>query len=156
MRVDRAFEALYEEEFPAVFRAAYVLCGDRQLAEDATQEAFARALERWRRLRDQPWVGGWVTSTALNIVRRSLRRRARMPAFPADVASRSEPEEAVDLWRAVRELPPRQQEAVVLHHVVDLSVADCARIMRCSEGSVKRHLSRARASLAAGLIGDPS
>ncbi len=156
MRVDRAFEALYEEEFPAVFRAAYLLCGDRLLAEDATQEAFARALERWRRLRDQPWAGGWVTSTALNVVRRSLRRHAPMPAPPVDVTSLSDPDEAVDLWDAVRALPRRQQEAVVLHHVVDLSVADCALIMRCSEGSVKKHLSRARASLAAELIGDSS
>jgi len=79
VNADPAFRRLYEAEGPSVFQAVYLLCRDRAVAEDATQEAFARALERWGRLGDQAWVGGWVMSTALNVARRSLRRRNFRP-----------------------------------------------------------------------------
>ena len=52
-----------------------------------------------------------------------------------------------DLWRAVAGLPARQQEAVVLHYVLDLPVGDVAQLMRCREGTVKAHLFRARVGL---------
>ena len=145
MSIDERFEELYAEEFGAVFRAAYLLCGDRSVAEDATQEAFARALERWRRLRDRSWAGGWVMVTALNVTRRAMRRGRPDPGpearAPADI------DRSVDLWRAVRALPPRQQEAVALRYVADLPVAGVAAAMRCSEGAVKSHLARARRAL---------
>src|SRR5206468_10629294 len=97
-----------------VFRAVFALCSDAGVAEDATQEAFARALERWRRLRDRPWVAGWVTTTALNSARRSLRRRGT--EMQAQRPAHVDPDEALDLWRGVRALPHRQQEAVGLHY----------------------------------------
>ncbi|MBI4259394.1 MAG: sigma-70 family RNA polymerase sigma factor [Actinobacteria bacterium] len=151
MRVDPAFQELYREEFPAVFRAAHALCGDRALAEDAAQEAFARALERWSRLRDRPWAAGWVVTTALNVARRALRRR---PDAPADARVQVEPDDRLDLVRAIRRLPRRQQEAVVLRYVTDLPVAEVARAMGVEEGTVKSHLARARAALARELGGE--
>lgn len=75
VKVDPRFVELYESEHDRVFQITLVLCRDRGLAEDATQEAFARALERWPRLSERSWVAGWVTSTALNVARRALRRR---------------------------------------------------------------------------------
>lgn len=141
---DQGFEELYLREFEAVFKAVYLLCGSRTVAEDATQEAFARALERWRRLRDRPWVAGWVTTTALNAARRALRRRGELTP---EVAESGDADEAVDLWRAVRALPPRQQEAVALRYVLDLPIADVAATMQCSDGTVKSHLARARHAL---------
>ena len=75
VKVHHEFVELYEREHERVFQVTFALCQDRDVAEDATQEAFARALERWARLRDRPWVGGWVMSTALNVARRMLRRR---------------------------------------------------------------------------------
>jgi RNA polymerase sigma-70 factor (ECF subfamily) len=146
---DPSFTELYEREFPAVFRAAYLLTGDRGVAEEAAQEAFARALARWGRLRSQPWVGGWVTTTALNTARRHMRRHR-----PTMLTSA--PDEEVDTIRldvhaAVRRLPARQQEAVILHYLLDLPVADTAAAMGCDTGTVKTHLSRARASLGRAL-----
>ena len=144
MKVDRGFEELYRSEFHTVFRAVFALCGDASVAEEATQEAFARALARWRRLRDRPWAAGWVTTTAMNAARRSLRRRM-VPPPPA--GEERDVDASVDLWRQVRVLPARQQEAVVLHYVMDLSVADTAAVMRCESGTVKAHLARARVAL---------
>lgn len=141
-----SFQDFYKREHPAVFRAAFLLTGNRALAEDATQEAFARALERWRRMRNEDWAGGWVMTTALNVTRRGLRRRRSDPTDePRQAYEQAQPD--VDLWRAVRALPKRQQEAVVLHYVGDMAVADCAAAMGCDAGTVKTHLSRARHEL---------
>jgi DNA-directed RNA polymerase specialized sigma24 family protein len=74
--VDRlTFEDFYATEFDRVFDSAYSFCGDRQGALDATQEAFARAFARWWRLSRQ-WAGAWVTTTALNVLRRAFRKAA--------------------------------------------------------------------------------
>jgi RNA polymerase sigma-70 factor, ECF subfamily len=150
VNVDPAFQRLYEEEAGSVFRTVYLLCRDRSVAEEATQEAFARALERWPRLRDRPWVGGWITTTAVNVARRAMRRR-RSPQ-PAD-ATGTDVEEAVDLWRAVRTLSLRQQQAVVLRYRLDLTVEDVAAAMGCDAGTVRTHLARAREALRARMGG---
>ena len=148
MTVDEEFQVLYERELPNVFRAVLLLCGDRGVAEDAAQEAFARALARWRRLRGQPWVAGWVMTTALNVARRQLRRRGAPEPVPTD---EPDAEDVIDSRIAIRSLPPRQQEAVALHYLLDLSVADTATAMGCDEGTVKTHLSRARSALRTAL-----
>lgn len=173
MRIDPEFERLYQREFQAVYRAVYLLAGDRAAAEDSTQEAFARCLERWNRLGDKPWVAGWVTTTALNHVRRSLRRRFALvrPDPPASTPSPSDPSAArresavapgpeaqdtsLDLWRAVRQLPPRQQQAVVLHYAMDLPLVEVAEAMGVSQGAVKAHLARAREALRQLVTGGP-
>jgi RNA polymerase sigma factor (sigma-70 family) len=147
--IDPSFTELYEREFPAVFRAAYLLSRDRGLAEEAAQEAFARALARWGRLRSQPWAGGWVTTTALNMARRHLRRRR--PVMPTNESPGEDDTTRLDVHAAVRRLPARQQEAVVLHYLLDLPVAETAAAMGCDQGTVKTHLSRARAALLRAL-----
>lgn len=147
--VDPRFEELYRAEYSLVFRSAYVLCGDRPAAEEAAQEAFARALARWSRLRDKPWAAGWVTTTALNVARRALRRRlgATFEGPPRPGPGDDRLDESIDLWAAVRALPGRQREALVLHYVADRPVQEVARLMKCNEGTVKAHLAKARAAL---------
>jgi RNA polymerase sigma-70 factor, ECF subfamily len=149
VKADSTFERFYVSEAKAVFAAVYLMCRDRQLAEDATQEAFARALERWNRLEPRPWAAGWVMTTALNVARRSLRRRWSWP-MARDARN---PEEAVDLWTAVRRLPRRQQQAVVLYYRMGLPVQEIAQILACKEGTVRTHLMRAREALRLMLEG---
>ena len=149
MDVDPEFRELYEREFAAVFRAAYLLSGDRHVAEDATQEAFARALARWRKLRTHPSPGGWVTTTALNATRRSLRHRPETVHQPG--ATAADPDERLNLQAAIRALPPRQQEAVALHYLLGLPVAETAAAMHLDQGTVKTHLHRARKALGRAL-----
>ncbi len=62
-------------------------------------------------------------------------------------ARRGRRDDALDLRAAVRALPPRQQEAVALHYLLDMPIADTAAAMGCDEGTVKSHLARARAAL---------
>jgi RNA polymerase sigma-70 factor, ECF subfamily len=146
--VHLGFRSLYEQEFARVYRAVYLLAGDRQLAEDASQEAFARALSRWRRLASHPSPAAWVTTTALNVARRQLRRRPQASSpEPIDPAN----DDRIAVVDAIRGLSPRQQEAVALHYLLDMTVAETAAAMGIDEGTVKTHLSRARDALAHAL-----
>jgi RNA polymerase sigma-70 factor (ECF subfamily) len=153
MSVDPEFLELYEREFGPVFRTVFLLCRDAHVAEDATQEAFVRAMERWSRLGQEAWAGGWVTTTAMNLARRALRRRGRLPpeATPDDDADR---DAALDLWRAVASLPPRQQQALVLHYRLGMPTAEVATVLRCGESAVRGYLTRARAALRATFVED--
>jgi RNA polymerase sigma-70 factor, ECF subfamily len=146
----RSFEDLYAEEAQSVFSAVYLLFRDRELAQEATQEAFARALERWPRLDGEPWVGGWVMTTALNVARRASRRRGTPNARPA---SEHDPDDALLVRWAIASLPPRQQEAIALTYLLDLPTAQVARAMGCREGTVRTHLARAIASLRSRMEG---
>ncbi len=143
------FRRIYEEAFPMVYRVAYRFSGHRELAEDAAQEAFSRAFERWGRLRGRPWIVGWIVNTTLNTLRRTARRTREVLDSPHEQESpQVDVEGAVDLWQAIRELPRRQAQAVVLYYIVDLPVAQVAEIMGCREGTAKAHLDRGRRSLA--------
>src|SRR2546427_11431623 len=86
MRVHSGFREFYEREFRAVFRSALLLCRDWAAAEDVTQEAFARALERWDRLVDKAWAGGGGLRTAINPGKRALRAPPK-PGLPSGQAS---------------------------------------------------------------------
>ena len=147
MTADRAkadFAEFYAGEFPQVYRAAYLVTYDRQAAFDLAQEAFARAFARWRRLSREEWAGGWVMTTALNLAKR------RVPEAPsaAPAATASGPAgDRVDLVRALRLLPFRQRQALVLHYVGDLPPHAVASVMGVSEGTVKAHLAQGRAAL---------
>jgi RNA polymerase sigma-70 factor, ECF subfamily len=150
------FEAFYEEQFVVTFRAAWAVCGDRGTAEEVTQEAFIRALQRWDRLKHESWKTGWVISTTVNLARRAARRRRRNQGLEYGKGPRPLDETAqnVDVWRAIRSLPRRQQEAVVLHYITDCSVESVATLMKCDTGTVKTHLSRGRRSLQRALEGE--
>jgi RNA polymerase sigma-70 factor, ECF subfamily len=145
-----SFEDFYAAEYPRVFRAATLTCGDPEAALDATQEAFKRAFSRWRRLQNEAWAGGWVMTTALNECRRARRRsrRDRAAAGRGEAGVQPPPDpRRVDLLSAIRTLPFRQRQAVVLYYLGDMPVAVVARLMGISEGSVKAHLAHARTKL---------
>jgi RNA polymerase sigma factor (sigma-70 family) len=144
VKPDQQFEELYRGEYAPVFRTTYLMCRSRTLAEDVTQEAFARALAQWGRLRDKPWVAGWVTTTALNVARRNLRHRRVADQLPPDS---HEADASIDLWQAVRSLPLRQQQAVVLRYRMDMAVEEIAQVLGCEASSVRSNLTRARQHL---------
>ena len=153
-RDDERFEAFCSREYERVFRAALALSGRRDVAQDATQEAFGRALSRWGRLRKQPWAGGWVMTTALNLCRSDFHHRRRLTQVRSSVVDwLTEPPcpERVDLVSALRALPLRQRQAVILHYIGDLPVHIVAELMNTADGTVKSYLWRARRSLRLAL-----
>jgi RNA polymerase sigma-70 factor (ECF subfamily) len=149
----RAFEEFYRDEYRRLVPVIATLLGDRARAEDVVQEALVEAQRRWATVAEFDKPGAWVRRVALNrasnVRRRSGRERralTRIRVVRANPPSDLLPDEAV--WALVRDLPDQQRRAVVLHYVGDLSVADVADVMECSEGTVKTHLSRARTHLA--------
>lgn len=141
------FADFYSASFPRVSAAVRAFCGDTEVAQEATQEAFARAYSRWPRLKETSWAYGWVTTTALNLSKRHFRQRARRPAPGGAAGSAGPMTDRLDLLAALRSLPERQRQAVVLHYLMDCRVATVAELMGLSEGTVKAHLHRARATL---------
>jgi RNA polymerase sigma-70 factor, ECF subfamily len=145
------FVSFFETEFNRVLRAAYLFCGDYEAASDAAQEAFARAYERWARLRAKPWLSGWLMTTAFNLCKRQAMRTRRESALNAGSleagTSPSSRAERVDVVRAIRALPIRQRQTVTLFYLTDYSSAQVAHVLGISEGAVKKHLARARESL---------
>ena len=142
--MDGAFVDRFDELFAVGYRAGYAVLGRRAAAEDCAQEAMARALARWHRVEDHAtaWVARVATNLALDRVRklerqRQGRRQARPAAVDDPVALRRH-----DLVRALRALPARQREAVVLRYIVDLSEVETARAMSCAVGTVKSAASR--------------
>jgi len=139
------------------------LLGARSQAEDSAQEAFVRLHQNWSRLGDTDAAVGWLRATMMNLIRSQARRHDTAARHAARVeptdrvglndlserSVRSETQHAVMV--AVRDLPQRQREAIVLHHYLGLTETQIAVSMGCSVGSVRTHVKRGRASLAAKL-----
>jgi RNA polymerase sigma-70 factor (ECF subfamily) len=137
--------------------AIALVSGSRPAAEDAVQEALARAWERGERGERIESLRAWVVTVALNLVRSSFRRmraerRARGRAGAAGAGGiPAVTELRIDVSRAVAALPRRQREATVLRDDLDLDVAEIAAVLRISEGTVKATLFRARRTLSHAL-----
>ncbi len=146
----RDYAALFEAESHKLYRSLYAYTGGRRdMAEDATVEAFARAIAQGDRVRDSV---PWLYRTAFRIAAAELKedhRRGQRRDEPADPP----PVPRSDVLDALRALTERQRSAVVLHYLADLSVEDVARRMGVSASSVKVHLFRARRHLRE-LLGD--
>jgi RNA polymerase sigma-70 factor (sigma-E family) len=138
---------------------AALLVDDRESAEDVVQDAFAGLHRRWRQLRDTNAAVAYLNRAVVNGGRDSLRRRRRsgtallrMVPRPEGLDSAESDAEAHQeqdlLWRAVTALPDRQRQVLVLRYYLDLSEAEIAQTLAISRGSVKKHASRALASLA--------
>ena len=154
-----AFDVFFRDEYRRLVPVIAALLGDRAGAEDVVQEALAEAQRRWATVVGLDKPGAWVRRVALNRAsnarRRSGRERralARLRVVRAESTSDRLPDDG--LWALVRDLPDQQRRAVVLHYVGDLSVADVADVMECGEGTVKTHLSRARAHIAERYTAD--
>jgi RNA polymerase sigma-70 factor, ECF subfamily len=140
-------------DYPRAVAAVALISGSRAIAEDAVQEALARAWERSERGQHIESLRPWVTKVAMNVARSRFRRllveRRHQSSVAAESAGPSG--DLVDLRRALAALPRRQREATVLRYYLDLDVAEVADVLGVSEGTVKTSLYRARQSLAAAL-----
>jgi RNA polymerase sigma-70 factor (ECF subfamily) len=155
---DRSYaspESLFMDQYESLARAMTLIAHDPDVARDAVQEAFVRLCREWPTVSGYRHQAAWVRKVAFNLVRdqqRQLGRRAhlvlRLGGGPIDLAPDDPPAEGnPELWRAVRQLPERQRTAVGLFYIADLNIAEVGAAMGVSEGTVKRHLDRARNTL---------
>jgi RNA polymerase sigma-70 factor (ECF subfamily) len=137
--------------YASILNVVTLAAGSRAAAEDAVHEALARAWQRG----GIAHLDRWVLTVALNLTRSRWRRAWREEPLTdlATVAPQQHTED-FDLSRALRSLPRRQREVVVLHYLMDLSVADIATLAGLSDGAVKNALFHARRALAGALAPD--
>jgi RNA polymerase sigma-70 factor (sigma-E family) len=152
---DSAVEELYATHYRRLVRLSILLVRDPETAEEVVQDSFVAMHGRWRGLKDPEKGLAYLRQTVVNRSRSVLRRRgvvARhlpppMPdAAPADegVLAQARRTEVLD---ALRELPERQREVIVLRYYLDMSEAEIADTLGISRGSVKSHASRGAAAL---------
>lgn len=150
------FELLFVEHFDGLVRSVSAITGNAELASDAVQEAFIKAYARWSRIRryDDPVI--WIRRVAINKSRDThrsfLRRRSREDRVGRPRAVTASAADAVDshldLASTFAQLPTKQRTVASLFYLEDVPIAEIANTMKISEGTVKFHLNKARASLA--------
>ncbi|HEX6195600.1 MAG TPA: SigE family RNA polymerase sigma factor [Jiangellaceae bacterium] len=156
---DRAITEIYTHHYGGFVRLATLLVRDQSVAEEVVQDAFVELHKRWRKLRD--------THAAVSYVRTSVVHRSRSVGRRRAVAARHQDDRPIDapsaehgalqavagqaVVAALRTLPVRQREALVLRYYADLSEGDIADVMGISRGAVKSHTSRGMTALRARL-----
>ena len=166
----RQVTELYEAHALSLARLALVMLGDAAAAEDVVQDAFLGLYRRWDRLADPAAAQSYLRTSVLNGCRTALRRRARDgvlsagadaqaavltgPSLESAEATVTRGEEHRAVLAAIRRLPARQREALVLRYYLDLTEDQTAEAMRVSRGTVKSATSRAVAAVGR-MIGAP-
>ena len=150
---------LYVRHAPEGIRLAFLLTGDRALAEDLVQEAFARLVGRLRHLREAHAFGAYLRRTIVNLATSHYRRRRVERAYLERVAARpaveANPNSELDerMHEALLGLPERQRAAIVLRFYEDLSDVQTAEILRCPAGTVRSLVTRGMKTLRTELEG---
>jgi RNA polymerase sigma-70 factor (sigma-E family) len=152
--------ALFEAHALGLVKLAKVMVGDQSIAEDVVQDAFVGIYRRWPSLRDRDKALGYLRTSVLNGCRTAYRSRSRrdralllVPGADADGIVSAEESALVgesnrEVLAALRALPARQREAVVLRHYLGLTEEQAAQAMNISRGTVKSATSRGLSTLA--------
>lgn len=143
-----AFTRLYNEHFDRVYRYVYFRTSKRSEAEDLTQEVFLKALQsigsfKWREV---PFAA-WLFRIAHNLVIDNARKQSKQKTAPLEeawavsvedpVALTEQKSEMADLAAAMKKLPPAQQEVISLRFIAEMPIAEVAKVLKKSEGTVK-------------------
>jgi RNA polymerase sigma-70 factor (sigma-E family) len=142
-----AFAEYAEARATTLFRTAFLMVGDHQLAQDLLQEALVKTLMAWPRLRDRNDLEAYtrriIVTTSISWRRRRSFHERPVEALPersgADLADTVVTHDAI--VSALRTVPPRQRAAIVLRYYQDLTERQTAEAMGCSVGAVKSQVS---------------
>jgi RNA polymerase sigma-70 factor (sigma-E family) len=146
---DEEFAEFADVHVAGLRRTAFLLCGDWHRAEDLVQVSLLKLFRSWPRVSGPPlgYVRRILTHTVVDESRRLWRREKPTYPFPDAEALADDRDTAVDLRRAMATLPPRQRAALVLRYWDDLPISEVARVLGCTEGTVKSQSSKGLATL---------
>lgn len=132
-------------------RTAFLMCGDWHQAEDLVQSTLAKLFRAWPRVRGmdqrEAYARQVLMRTAIDESRRFWHRERPSDVLPDRSGPAVDPDLSIDLRRALAALPVRQRATLVLRHWEDLPVPEVARLLRCTEGTVKSQSAKALATL---------
>jgi RNA polymerase sigma-70 factor (sigma-E family) len=156
---DDAVTELYTMHYRQLVRLAAMLVRDTPTAEEVVQDAFVAVHGRWDGLRDAEKALAYLRQAVVNKSRSVLRHRLvvekNLQTAPPDMPSAEHGAfaalERSAVIAALRKLPGRQREAVVLRYYADLSEAEIAATMGISKGAVKSHTARGMSALRTAL-----
>ena len=161
-RDDDGFVKFYEASYSRVIGLIAGLTGDRAQAEDITQEAFARAFTRWRKVGDYDHPEAWVRQVACRLVfdasRRSKRAVLASSLLAAALRGRAagpDPLSESELALAMLRVPVEQRQVLVMYYLADLPVEEIARDCDVSVTTIRTRLAAARRRLARELTDAP-
>src|SRR6478609_5559114 len=144
---DEEFTELVHAAWPGLYRTAYLMLGDHQLAEDLTQTALAKTYASWRKVKDPAAAPAYarvvLANTAASWFRKRGWRNERPTEVLPEVGAESDPGTRTMLLDAISTLAPRQRAVVVLRYYEDMSVREVAQALGISEGTVKSQTSDA-------------
>lgn len=157
--VDPLVVALFTAEAGRLVSLARFFVDDRTAAEDLVQEAFIRLARSSHRIQDETRAAAYLRSIVINLARDHNRRglvsmRHRPPAQPDPRSAEDHVtvrEDVAEVVGALRDLPRRQRDCVVLRYYLDLPVDEIAATLGLSRNSVKTHLTRGLRNLSAQL-----
>lgn len=154
--LDADFAGYVARRWPVVVRTAYLVCGDRAASEDLAQGAFVQLHRHWRRVSAQGTPDAYVHRIVVNLAIRHARKRRReipddQPPDGASDGGFARVEQRDELWRALRQLPPRMRAVLVLRFYEHLSERETAEMLDCAVGTVKSHTAQGLARLRALL-----
>lgn len=164
---DAAISALFAAEASRLIAVGQMLTGDRGAAEDLVQDAFVTLYRRWPWLRDKGAAPDYLMAAVVKGSRLTLRRRysarditqrvkaERRPESPSAETSVLVGEQRREVQNLLAALPMRQRQVILLRYYADMSEREIADVLAISRGSVKRHASRALASLTRVLEASP-
>ncbi len=158
---DHEVASLFRRHYTPMCRLAYVILGDRSLAEEVVMEALVKTYSGWRRIRDLDRSEAYLRQAVVNGCRSKIRRKVLESRVAPTLKHRAEqatrvhteddPDTRREVWRAVLALPERQRACVALYYYEDLPEGEVADLLGCSVGTVKSQLFKARAKLQALL-----
>jgi RNA polymerase sigma-70 factor (ECF subfamily) len=151
-----AARELYDAHAPRVFRLAFRLTGESELARELTQETFIRAFAQLGRFRGESALSTWLHRVTLSVVSNAMRKVKRFRARETDLdeatsmaaeTRRADPDLRDKLYRAIDELPEIYRSTFVMHDVEGYTHEEIANVLGVAEGTCKSRLSVARAQL---------
>ena len=146
------FDEFYATTSRRLVGQLFAMTGDLHEAEDAVQEAYIRAWQRWPRIRGYHDREAWIRTVAYRIsVNVFSKAKNRLTAHHRASRHAEQPEMSPDLLTlvsALRKIPEPQRRAIVLHHLVGLSIEEIAAETGAPAGTVKARLARGRKALA--------
>ena len=151
-----AARELYEAQAPRVFRLAFRMTGDGDLAKELTQETFVRAFAQLDRFRGESALSTWLHRVTVSVVSNSMRKVKRFRARETDLdealtmagpSNEADPDLKEKLYRAIDELPEIYRTTLVMHDVEGYTHEEIASVLGVAEGTCKSRLSVARAQL---------
>ena len=152
LQTEQDFEEFYRATAPRVVHLVYATTGDMTIAQDSTQEAFARAWQRWSQISTYDEPLAWVRTVARRIAISAWRKQGAQDRAYVRHGGPSTTEgpgvDRVAVLEALQTLTDPIRESVALYYIADLSIEQIARETGAAVGTVKSHLHRGRRQLA--------